>query len=160
MTRQFKPGDTVRPIATRTVKSVELHRLGDILLFEDGSWGAAMEFELATPSITHSDSCADMSTERFTGQITSDCHTLIDMNATPIGMVDIFGADYENDIATAKRLAACWNACQGMTDEDLASGVLSVDKLQKAATGIQRPDSHVWNAAANAVFCDVTGDQL
>ena len=51
MTNNFKPGDIVRPIATQTVQSVERHRLGDILSFSDG-WGAATDYEIATPSVS------------------------------------------------------------------------------------------------------------
>jgi hypothetical protein len=51
MTHKFQPGDIVRPIATQTVQSVEHHRLGDILSFDDG-WGAATDYELATPSVS------------------------------------------------------------------------------------------------------------
>jgi hypothetical protein len=96
--------------------------------------------------------------ERLTGQLTSDCHTLIDMDATPIGMVEIFGAEYETDIATAKRLAACWNACEGVSDEDLASGVVSIAHLKRLVEARKAKSSNpAARVALGSLLLDLEG---
>ena len=102
--------------------------------------------------------------ERLTGQLTSDGHELLTMPGVRIAGVRVPRAEHETDIATAKRLAACWNACEGINDEELTDGVVSKLELREVLeeltkTTLQNDFNAGWNDALDAFFTQATGEQ-
>ena len=96
-------------------------------------------------------------TERLTGQLTSDGHELLTMPGVRIAGVRA-PREHETDIATAKRLAACWNACEGMSDEDLASGVVSIAHLKMLVEARKAKSSNpAARVALGSLLLDLEG---
>ena len=77
--------------------------------------------------------------------------------------------------ANANRLAACWNACEGLLDEELSDGVVSIaklrqlfdDALEKTPHGDTTDHRNMLVFAQNEVniklhdlFAEITGKEL
>jgi hypothetical protein len=63
---------------------------------------------------------------RVTGEIIAIHAELCQANKPHKGFADVscVGESFEFDVRTAERLAACWNACEGLSDEAVSNGIV------------------------------------
>ena len=63
---------------------------------------------------------------RVTGEITAIHAELCQANKphNRIGDISVAGESFEFDVRTAERLAACWNACEGLSDDAVSAGIV------------------------------------
>ena len=96
---------------------------------------------------------------RVTGEITAIHAELCraDKPHNGIGDISVAGESFDFDVRTAERLAACWNACEGLSDEVLEDGIFSIVALRKYLQGIHEGGHE---SLAETAFRKLTGREL